>query len=374
MDQKATREPSSDAYQAFCREVEQVHGWPLWLNEVAAKKPQTLPFLWKYRDYRPLLMKAADVVPMELAARRVLIMANPGIVHGRQASNTLLANLQIIQPGEIAPAHRHAACALRLMIEGQGAYTAVGGEKSYMAPGDFVTTPNWSWHDHGNDGDESVIWLDGLDIPLVQALETNFFEFYPEARYPLDKPDDMSLRLHGGGALKPTWVQESPRHTPLVNYRYAQTRSALTGIAQHSDGSPYDGVSLEYVNPLTGGPALATIACFATLLRPGLRTQAHRHSGGTIYHVIEGRGRSIIAGRAFEWEGKDTFVVPSWAWHEHQADGESVLFSYTDAAALRALGLYREEALEENGGHQKVEGPFAPIPAVGGGSARPAQR
>lgn len=364
MDPITDPELSSGAFQSFCREVEQVHGWPLWLNEVLGKRPSTVPYLWKYRDYRPLLMKAADIVPIELSPRRVLVMSNPGIAPGRQASNTLLANLQIIKPGEIAPAHRHAACALRMMIEGSGAYTAVDGEKTYMEPGDFVTTPNWIWHHHGNEGDEAVIWLDGLDIPLVQMLETNFREFYPQAEYPLSKPDDLSLRLHGCGSLKPTWVSHNPQHSPLLNYKYAQTRAALKGVAAHTDGSPYDGVCLEYVNPLTGGPAMATVACFATLLKPGQQTRAHRHSGGTIYHVIEGRGRSIIAGRVFEWEEKDTFVVPSWVWHEHRADAESVLFSYSDSAALRPLGLYREEALEENGGHQKIEGPFEPLPVA----------
>jgi gentisate 1,2-dioxygenase len=289
-------------------------------------------------------------------------MANPGIVSDWQASNTLLANLQIIKPGEVARSHRHSASALRLVVEGTGAYTAVDGEKTYMEPGDFVTTPNGTWHDHGNEGDSAMIWLDGLDVPLVQALETNFFELYAEKKFPLSNPDDLSLRLYGSASLRPTWVKHDAIHSPLLNYKFAQTYATLKAMAERTAGSSYDGVSVEYTNPLTGGPALPTIACFASLLRPAQRTKAHRHTGGTIYHVIKGKGESVIAGKLYRWDEKDTFVVPSWAWHEHCAGAESVLFSFSDSAILQPLGLYREEAFNENDGHQKVEGEFKALP------------
>lgn len=365
---KAAAAPSknqqSGAMERFYEEVKQIHGRALWQTEGTAKKATTLPYLWKYRDFRPLLFKAAEIVPIELAERRVLVMANPGILTDWQASNTLLANLQIIKPGEVARSHRHSASALRLVIEGSGAYTAVDGEKSYMDPGDFVTTPNGTWHDHGNEGKAEMIWLDGLDVPLIQALEVNFFELYPESKQPLTNPDELSLRLYGAGSLRPTWTKHDGLHSPLLNYKFAQTYAALKSMAERTDGSPYDGVSVEYVNPLTGGPALPTIGCFASLLRLGQRTKAHRHTGGKIYHVIKGKGTSVIAGKTYEWDEKDTFVVPSWAWHEHSAAAESVLFSFSDAAILPALGLYREEKLEENGGYQRVEGKFEALPVT----------
>lgn len=352
----------SDATELFYEDVKRIHGRPLWLTEGTAKKASTLPYLWKYRDFRPLLFKAAEIVPIELAERRVLVMANPGILADWQASNTLLANLQIIKPGEVARSHRHSASALRLVIEGSGAYTAVDGEKSYMEPGDFVTTPNGTWHDHGNEGSAEMIWLDGLDVPLIQALEVNFFELYPELKQPLTRPADLSQRLYATGSLKPTWTRHDAKHSPLLNYKFSQTYAALKAMAEKSDGSPHDGVAVEYVNPLTGGPAMPTIACFASLLQPGRHTKAHRHTGGTIYHVIQGKGTSVIAGKTFDWDEKDTFVVPSWTWHEHLARTESVLFSYSDSAMLPALGLYREEAFGENNGHQKIAGKFEPLP------------
>ena len=348
----------ADAMELFYQEVKRVHGRPLWLTQGTGKKAPTLPYLWRYRDFRPLLFRAAEIVPIELAERRVLVMANPGILGDWQASNTLLANLQIIKPGEVAPSHRHAAAALRLVIEGSGAYTAVNGEKSYMEPGDFVTTPSGTWHDHGNEGTAEMVWLDGLDVPLIQLLEVGYFENYPESKQPLTRPDDLSLRLHGSGSLKPTWVRHDAKHSPLLNYKFAQTYGTLKALADAGEGSPYDGVCVEYVNPLTGGPAMPTIACFASLLKSGQHTKAHRHTGCTIYHVVKGRGNSTIAGMTYDWDEKDTFVVPSWTWHEHQAAVESVHFSYTDAAILPALGLYSEEALAENNGYQRVTGKF----------------
>jgi len=351
-----------DATELFYEDVKRIHGRALWQTEGTAKKASTVPYLWKYRDFRPLLFKAAEIVPIELAERRVLVMANPGILTDWQASSTLLANLQIIKPGEVARSHRHSASALRLVVEGSGAYTAVDGEKSYMDPGDFVTTPNGTWHDHGNEGKAEMIWLDGLDVPLIQALEVNFFELYPELKQPLTNPADLSLRLYGAGSLKPTWVRHDAKHSPLLNYKFAPTYAALKTMAEGSDGSPYDGVSVEYVNPMTGGPAMPTIACFASLLRPGQHTKAHRHTGGTIYHVIKGKGTSVIGGKTFDWDEKDTFVVPSWTYHEQLATTESVLFSYSDSAMLPALGLYREEALGENNGYQRVVGKFEPLP------------
>lgn len=358
----ATSRKAPEAMELFYEDLKRVHGRALWQTEGPSKVPPTVPYLWKYRDFRPLLFRAAEIVPMELAERRALFMANPGILHDWQASNTLLANLQIIKPGEVAPSHRHAAAALRLIVEGSGAYTAVDGEKSYMEPGDFVTTPGGTWHDHGHDGSAPMVWLDGLDVPLVQFLEAASYEPYPEWKQKLTRPDDASLRLYGSGSLKPTWVRHDAKHSPLLNYKFSQTYATLKSLAELGEGSPYDGISVEYVNPLTGGPAMPTIACFASLLRPGQHTKAHRHTGSTIYHVIKGKGTSVIAGKTFEWDEKDTFVVPSWTYHEHQGAAESVLFSYSDAAILPALGLYREEPLAENGGHQPLIGKFEPLP------------
>jgi hypothetical protein len=61
--------------------------------------------------------------------------------------------MRLLLPGEIAPSHRHTASAILLIVEGRGAYTSVDGERTPMEPGDFVITPSWTSHDHGNPGD-----------------------------------------------------------------------------------------------------------------------------------------------------------------------------------------------------------------------------
>ncbi len=345
----------------FYQEVRALNAWPLWEPE-EVPQPKTMAYIWPYETYRPLLHKAARIVPMESAPRRVLVFSNPGLLGRAQATNTLLANLQIINPGEIAPTHRHTAAALRLIVEGSGAYTAVDGEKSSMEEGDFVTTPNWTWHDHGHEGKGPMVWLDGLDVPMVTGFEAFFMEQYERPRQDLTKPDELSIGLYGKGAMRPTWVKHQGSYSPLLNYKFAQAAEHLRALAAQTDGGAHDGIKLEYVNPVTGGPALPTMACSIQLLRRGEHTQAHRHTGGTVYHVISGRGESVIDGVRFAWGPKDTFVVPGWSWHEHIGGEEAYLFSYTDEPVLANLDLVREEAYAENGGFQKVTGDFAPLP------------
>ena len=239
--------------QLFYEEVKRYQSRPLWVGRTEPQ-PKAVPYLWKYQDFRPLLLRAAELVPMEMAERRVLIFSNPGLSGRGPATSTLSANLQIINPGEVAPSHRHTASALRLIVEGHSAYTAVEGEKTYMEPGDFITTPNWTWHDHGNEGDAPMVWLDGLDSTLVGALDAAFREEYPEESQPLTKSDEISQRLFAAGSLRPTWVSRGGLHSPLINYKFAQTYDALSRLSRETEGSPFDGICLEYTTPRPAAP------------------------------------------------------------------------------------------------------------------------
>jgi gentisate 1,2-dioxygenase len=215
-----------------------------------------------------------------------------------------------------------------------------------MLPGDLVLTPNWTWHDHGNTTGNPMIWLDGLDLPLTHLLEAVFFEPYPEDIQPITLPTDSSLTAYGSGVLRPAWEKPQSTHSPLMHYPWDKTWSALQGLAPVADGSPYDGVVLEYTNPNTGGPVMPTMACHAQLLRPSEATKAHRHTASVIYHVVEGEGYSIVDGQRLDWSEKDVFCVPGWAFHEHansSATDPAVLFSFTDAPVLQALSLLREQ-------------------------------
>jgi gentisate 1,2-dioxygenase len=247
-------------------------------------------------------------------------------------------------------------------MEGTGAYTAVDGERVYMAPGDLILTPSWAWHDHGNETNERVIWMDGLDIPLIQSLEAMFFQFYTAPQVPASEPPNASKKLYGHAHLSPTWIKEKPQSSPLLLYSWDRTWEALNAL-RHHEGSPFDGIALEYRNPQTARSVLPTMACWAQLLRPGEHTMAHRHTGSAVYYVVKGEGRTIIDSQCFVWNKGDIIALPPWALHEHantSPNEDAVLFSIQDMPVLDALGLYYDEALTENGGHQVVTSTFEP--------------
>lgn len=324
---------------------------PLWQHLKgllpAQPKSRSTPCVWPYEATRSMLMRAGQLVSAEEAERRALMLLNPGLDGKAATAGNLYAVLQLILPGEVAPAHRHGAAALRFVIEGAGAYTAVNGEKTAMRPGDLVLTPSWAWHDHGNETAEPMIWLDGLDLPLINTLEANFFESYPgEQRQPLTAEDDASARLYASGRLNPTWDAEwDEAYSPVLNSPWERTETGLREAAAISDGSPFDGVLFEYVNPITGGSVMPTIACFAQLIAEGRETAAHRHTSSAVYHVVRGSGHTVVDGVRLDWGPRDTFAVPGWAAHRHVAGAEdAILFSFGDAPVHRALGLYREAA------------------------------
>ena len=345
---------------AYYRELEAVNAVGLWTvaNDIEPWFPQSksVPVLWRYREMRPLVLRAGELVTPEKAARRVVALINPGRRDVSACVGSLYTGIQIMLPGEAASAHRHTSSALRFVMEGEGAYTVVDGEKLRIHARDLVLTPNWTWHDHGNEGTSGpCIWQDGLDIPLVNALEANFFEVYPEERQTPTRPVDASYQAYGGGALLPTGDQWTKPYSPLLKYPWEPTYEALQRLARESDGSPFDGILMDYVNPRTGGPIMPTIGASIQLLRPGEHTRAHRHTGNVVYQVARGSGYSIIGGQRFDWEEKDIFVVPTWTLHEHansSSSEDACLFSFNDLPTMRALWVYREEEYAENGGHQ----------------------
>jgi gentisate 1,2-dioxygenase len=315
---------SQEELQDYYTQLSAQHVTPAWIGGGISVEPRSraVPYLWHWRDLRPQAMRAAELVGTQQAERRVLRLTNPEL-EGVSASNTLVANIQIVMPGEIARAHRHSAAALRLIIEGRGGYTVVNGERVPMFPGDLVLTPNWSWHDHANDTDAPMIWLDGLDTPLVRMLEAGFYEEYPQERQDV-------------GATPNT----SPCHYP-----FSEMRASLQRLGAAGSGDVDGDITLEYANRATGGPVMPTIACTMQLVRPGEKTQACRRVCCTNYHVVEGTGYSIVGGRRLDWEDKDVFTVPTWTFHEHVNSGDrpAFLFSFSDAPVMKALSLYREE-------------------------------
>lgn len=349
--------------EAFYQELAGHNAGAFWkrANAIEPWEPETRyrPTLWRYAEMRDMCLRALDLVKPEEAGRRVVTLLNDSDA-GREnvaVCGWLFSGMQAMRPGEITPAHKHTASAHRFIMEGKGAYTVVDGHHITLGANDYVLTPNGAWHDHGVvAGGEVSIWQDGLDIPLMNSLETNFYAVYDQpaqtAAFPVD---DLPLS-YGGAGLRPEGVPawEKP-YSPVLVYRWEATRDALWNLAKVSEGTPFDGHMVRYSNPLTGGWALQTMGAHMQMLKGGFRGKAHRHTGNVVYNVAGGRGYSIIGGERFDWATHDIFCVPAWMWHEHvnlDASEEAFLFSFNDFPVMEALGVRIEEPYSENGGHQ----------------------
>ncbi len=319
---------------------------PLWevLHKMVTPEPKSAcePAIWHYEALRDVLMKAGEVITAEEAERRVLILENPGMTGQRRITSSLFAGLQLIMPGEIAPAHRHTQSALRFIVEGSGAYTAVNGEMTIMEEGDFVITPSWTWHDHGNESDQPMVWMDGLDVPIVEMLDASFMERLGEKSQPLGRPVGDALARYGSGLL-PVDYDGQTASSPVFNYPYVRTREALEQMRKAEAWDPCHGLKLKYVNPESGDFAMPTIGAFMQLLPKGFETAAYRATDATVYSVVEGKGSTVIDGETFAWGPRDIFVVPSWRRHHHLTEADAVLFSFSDRPVQIKLGLWRED-------------------------------
>jgi gentisate 1,2-dioxygenase len=300
-----------------------------------------VPEIWRWRDVRPQLARAAALIGTKEAERRVLQLENPALRGSHFIAASLVAGVQIILPGEIAPAHRHSANALRFIVEGGGAYTTVDGERIGMHPGDFVITPGWTWHDHGNLGQDPVVWLDGLDVPLVNLFGAYFLEDCPQDVQPVSRAGREASACHSPGLLPVD--HRGGRAPPLLRYPYERTREALERLARNGEPHPAHGFKLRYVNPASGGHPFPTMAAFMQLLLGGFAGRSYRSTDSAVYNVVEGCGRIEIGDSEFAFAPHDVFVVPSWWPHRISADRECLLFSYSDRAAQEALGFWREQ-------------------------------
>lgn len=338
----------SDDLEQFYRDIGDRNLTPLWtvLDSLVPSAPRTpvAAAHWRYADVRSDVLSAGALISAKEAERRVLILENPALRGQSRITQTLYAGLQLIMPGEVAPAHRHTQSALRLVLEGEGAYTAVDGERTTMRRGDFIITPSRTWHDHGNPGAAPVIWLDGLDIPLVQFLDAGFAEkSESDSQIPVRAEGDARAR-YGQNLLPVDFVQRSWEPTRVFVYPYAQTREALLGISR-AQIDPHFGYKLRFVNPATGASPMPTIGAFVQRLPAAFETRPCRSTDGTVYACLEGRGTADIDGVRFDFDENDVFVVPSWHTVRLHAAQDSILFSFSDRPVQQVLGLWREEKL-----------------------------
>lgn len=331
----------------FYSALKQHHYSPLWqlMGGIGPEaKTNMVPHIWPYAEARRLMIQAGEVVPLEDALRRVLGFRNPGSRPDQRtgATDTLWSALQLVLPGEVAPAHRHTPSALRFIIEGEGAYTVVNGQRVAMDKGDFLLTPAGHWHEHGHTGDGPMIWLDGLDSPLISRLSQYILDEEGGLQDILPAPPTAYLN----GLVSKPWGNPETVAQPLV-YKLKDALETIEYL-RGQEGDPYDDIIVEYRNPRSGGSVMTTIAAYLQLIRPGVDTKAHRHTHSTVYHVVRGSGYSTIDGKRIDWTQGDTLAVPLWYEHSHHNNtGEdALLFSYTDQPAIQALGLSRFKASE----------------------------
>jgi gentisate 1,2-dioxygenase len=337
--------------QAYYAAIGTLNLSPLWeqLHALVPPQPATpcVAAHWRYDALRPHLMRSGELISAAEAVRRVLVLENPGLPGMASITQSLYAGLQLILPGEVAPAHRHTQSALRFVVEGHGAYTAVNGERTTMQPGDFIITPAWTWHDHGSDAAGPVVWLDGLDIPLVRFFDAGFAENASTESQAITRPEGHNLARYGANMAP---LREASPHgatSPIFSYPYARSRDALARLLRDGALDAWDGVKLRYVNPASGGAPTPTMAAFLQLLPAGFEGKAYRQTDGAVFSVVEGHGAATVgdgtAQQCFEFAPRDHFVVPSWHSLKLQARDECVLFSFSDRPAQQSTALWREE-------------------------------
>jgi gentisate 1,2-dioxygenase len=329
---------------AYREELQRLNLVPLWPSLRALLPPavparQTRPTHWAYADIRPLLLRAGELTPIEKAERRVLVLANPG--HGlekMQASAAIYLGMQLLMPGEWAPSHRHTPNAVRMVVEGEGAWTTVDGEKCPMSRGDLILTPTGLWHEHGHDGDQPVIWLDVLDLPLVYYLEASY---HVNGERQVQRPGHGERAYARGGVVPTPVFGRSGKRYPMLRYPWADTRAALESLAADQPG--LEAVQVSYVNPETGEDAENILGFHALMLRPGQTLVLPARSPASVYHVIEGGVEARIAEARFTLAPADTCSAPGYTpvtLANGHADRPAFVFVADESPLHRKLGVY----------------------------------
>ncbi len=333
-------------------------------GRVGAGQMKAVPHHWKWREIYPYLEKIgrvaseADVPPVEFADRQQFLLTNPGLGGRLQVASSIRCAVSIYNPGDLAKAHLHSPNASRTILSENGGYTNVDGERCEASRGDLILTPNGTWHDHGNDGTTPVVWIDTLDWPLMEFLDIIWLdEDFPakagNARVQeTTHPPGYSRSLYGHGGLRPTFQSHQrgigQNVSPFFQYRGKDVREALAAM-RGAAGDPHEGVTLEFVNPVSGGPVFPTLTHGAQLLRAGEETLLKRETSSMVYVCLEGRGQTEVAGKTWDWEENDIFVVPNFLWRRHVNRGakDAVLYSMSDRPLLEKIGQYRAQGMAD---------------------------
>ncbi len=341
--------PKKNEVDEFYDLVSEADLQPLWVQMgIMPKEPPlaAIPFAWKWKTLKELAERSGELIPIDRGGdRRVLSLSNPGLAGQPFATPTLWGAVQYLGPGEVAPAHRHTAAALRFVIEGSGVWTLVNGDPVPMAPGDLVLTPCWSWHEHHNPGDTPMIWFDALDLPLARSLDAIFFENGPDrmVNRAVDPASRSELTFGNGAGLVPFEDSANEAYSPLFAYRWKDTDRTLTTLmALSSNGT----ASLKFVDPTRGIDVMPTMRCSMHRVSAGASTRKYRRNGSSIWVTYRGSAIASIGEDRFHLDEGDMFAVPSWCSFSIEATQDADFFCASDAPVFEALGLARTEYLD----------------------------
>jgi gentisate 1,2-dioxygenase len=310
----------------------------LWERPARPNTPAETAHVWRWETIEPLIDAAVGETNMDNAERRVLVLHNPALnAMGRMgASKSLSVNLQVLMPGERARPHRHTMSALRFVLEGSGAVTVVDGKPCEMARGDMILTPGWTWHEHVHEGDTRMVWVDALDVPVHDFLDTGVFEPGPAYDVP-DLPSDEAFSAPG---LTPESDFGGIGYSPMFRYPWQATVDALAAMPSNKDGSRV----LRYTNPATGGAAMTTIDCHVVGLAKGQATRPYRTNSSAVCVVVDGEGTTEVDGTTLTWRENDVFALPHDSWISHTAARKDTrLFQVSDRELFNRMGILREE-------------------------------
>lgn len=338
-------------------------------GRVAGGQMKALPHLWRWKEISPYLLKIAevaknsDIPPTEFADRQQFLLTNPGLGGRLQVAAAIRCAVSIYNPGDVARAHLHSPNATRTILSAFGGYTNVEGERCDAMRGDVMLTPNGTWHDHGNDGKEPVMWIDTLDWPLLEVLDLIWLDedapgLEGNQRAQSEKtPRGYSHRLYGHGGIAPRLASHQrgigQATSPYFHFKGAEIKQALIDM-RHDVRDPYEGTAIDLLNPITGGPLFTTLGYGAQLLHPGEETRYKRETCSTVYVCMHGRGQTEVAGRTFDWEENDIFVVPNFLWRRHlnTSSKDAILYTMSDRPLIEKIGQYRAQGMGASG---KVE-------------------
>ncbi|MEC7760661.1 MAG: cupin domain-containing protein [Pseudomonadota bacterium] len=338
----------SNLPDTYLRTLDDLHVSPLWDGPLARMLPGPRPMpgtvgkLWRYGEIRPQLDRAAELTTVEEAERRVLALINPGF-EGKPtyaATPNIYLGLQIIKPGEWAPQHKHTPGAARVIVEGEGAYTAVDGVKVPMSEGDVILTPPLHWHEHSHEGQGPMVWLDVLDIPVAVSSGASLMHHGDRTETFSNRPD-TSETLYRCAGLVPYRLMDEPRPDyPMMRFAWRKVREALVAIAEYA--GPGEPIHMAYANPETGASVLKPLNFSVRMLRPGEELRPRVTSASATLHVIEGSGQTEIDGETFDWDAKDNLAVPCYAEirHVNTTSKPAFVLQVDDAPLLQKLGYF----------------------------------